>query len=175
MNRLAAAFLVEALKARRSLMLWLIGLFSALPPVMLGLIMAIKKHPLASQRLGLLTEKSRLLAGAANWPSYLALLGQVMGAIGGIAFAIVTAWVFGREFTDRTCRIMLATSSPRSAIVGAKLAVAAMWCLLLSAWMTLVHFAAGAVVGMPGLSGNWPVSRSSPAGASCCCHWRSCR
>jgi ABC-2 type transport system permease protein len=154
MRRFAAAFSTEALKARRSLVLWLVGVFAAFAPVMLGLMMAIKKYPLNAQRFGLLTEKSRLLAGAADWPTFLGLIGQVMGAIGGIAFAIITAWVFGREFVDRTCRLMLATPTKRWAIVSAKLAVAAMWCLLLAAWTMAVAFVAGAVVGMPGLSGQ---------------------
>jgi ABC-2 type transport system permease protein len=161
MKRLAAAFSVEALKARRSLVPWLVSVFAALPPVMLGLMMAIKKNPLAAQHLGLLNEKSHMLAGAADWPTFLGLVGQVVGGAGGIAFAIVTAWVFGREFVDRTCRLMLATPTKRWAIVSAKMAVAAMWCLLLVAWMVVVAFVAGAVVGMPGLS--WQLARESVA------------
>ena len=156
MNRLAAALYVEALKARRSLVLWMVGVFTALPPVMMGVMMAIKKHPLAARHLGLLTEKAKLLGGAVDWPTFLGLLGQVMGAVGGIVFAIVTAWIFGREFADRTCRIMLATPTRRSHIVTAKLCVAAMWCLLLVMWTMAVMFAAGIVVGMPGLT--WPVA-----------------
>jgi ABC-2 type transport system permease protein len=156
MNRLAAAFYVEALKARRSLVPWLTGAFAALPPVMMGVMMAIKKHPLESRRLGLLTEKAKLMGGTVDWPTFLGLLGQIMGAVGGIVFAIVTAWMFGREFTDRTCRIMLATPTRRSAIVTAKLGVSAMSCLLLVAWITAVMFVAGFVVGMPGLT--WPVA-----------------
>lgn len=164
MSRFVAAFHVEALKARRSLVLWLVGAFAALPPVMMGAMMAIKKHPLESRRLGLLTEKARLLGGAVDWPTFLGLLGQIMGAVGGIVFAIVTAWVFGREFTDRTCRIMLATPTRRTAIVKAKLCVAAMWCLLLVAWIVAVMFVAGTVVGMPGLT--WTVAMDAFAQAA---------
>jgi ABC-2 type transport system permease protein len=159
LKRFAAAFSVEALKARRSLVPWLVGVFAAFPAVMLGLMMAIKKNPHLAQHLGLLTEKSRLLAGAADWPTFLGLLGQVMGAIGGVAFAIVTAWVFGREFVDRTCRLMLATPTQRWAIVLAKLAVAAMWCLLLTIWMVVLFYVIGATVRMPGLS--WQLARES--------------
>jgi ABC-2 type transport system permease protein len=161
MKRFFAAFSVEALKARRSLVLWLVGVFAAFPAVMLGLMMAIKKNPLLAQRVGLLTEKSRMLGSAADWPTFLGLLGQVMGGVGGIAFAIVTAWIFGREFVDRTCRLMLATPTKRWALVLAKLAVAAMWCLLLTVWMTAFFFIIGALVGMPGLS--WQLARESVA------------
>ena len=154
MKRFFAAFSVEALKARRSLVLWLVGVFTSFPAVMLGLMMAIKKNPLLAQRVGLLTEKSRMLGNAADWPTFLGLLGQVMGAVGGIAFAIVTAWVFGREFVDGTCRLMLATTTKRWVLVLAKLAVAAMWCLLLTVWMTGLFFVIGAIVRMPGLTGQ---------------------
>jgi ABC-2 type transport system permease protein len=149
---LAAAFYAEALKARRSLVPWLVGVFATLPPVMLGLMMAIKKHPADAQRFGLLTEKSRLLVGAVDWPTFLGLVGQMMGAMGAMAFAILTAWVFGREFADRTCRIMLATPTRRSAMIAAKTGVAAMWCLFLAAWIIAAAFAVGAVIGMPGLT-----------------------
>jgi len=159
MKRFFAAFSVEALKARRSLVPWLVGVFAAFPAVMLGFMMAIKKNPLLAQRVGLLTEKSRMLAGAADWPTFLGLLGQVMGGVGGIAFAIVTAWVFGREFIDRTCRLVLATPTKRWAIVLMKLAVAAMWCLLLTVWMVALFFVIGAVVRMPGFS--WQLARES--------------
>lgn len=161
MKRFCAAFSVEALKARRSLVLWLVGVFAAFPAIMLGLMMAIKKNPLLAQRVGLLTEKSRLLGGAADWPTFLGLLGQVMGAIGGMAFAIVTAWVFGREFVDRTCRLILATPTKRWMLVLAKLAVAGMWCLLLTAGMVALFFVVGAVVTMPGLS--WQLAAESLA------------
>jgi len=164
MRGLAAAFYAEWLKARRSLVPWLVGAFATLPPVMLGLMMAIKKHPDDAQRFGLLTEKSRLLVGACDWPAFLGLVGQTMGAMGAIAFSVLAAWVFGREFADRTCRIMLATPTRRSSIILAKTGVTAMWCLLLAAWMVGAAFAVGALVGMPGLAG--PVARDSIAVAS---------
>lgn len=157
MRELSAAFYAESLKARRSLVPWLVGVVAMLPPVMLGLMMAIKKHPEAAQRFGLLTEKSRLLIGAADWPVFLGLVGQMMGAMGAVGFVIVTSWVFGREFAERTCRILLATPTRRSATVAAKMGVTAMWCLLLAAWMLAIAFAVGLVVGMPGLT--WPAVR----------------
>lgn len=152
MRGLIAALYVEALKARRSLVPWVIGVFTTLPPIMLGLMMAIKKNPAGAERFGLLNEKSRLLVGAADWPSFLGLVGQTMAAMGAVAFSVLAAWVFGREFADRTCRIMLAVPTRRSAMVAAKLAVTAGWCLLLSAWILLASFVIGVVVGMPGLT-----------------------
>jgi ABC-2 type transport system permease protein len=158
-NELAAAFRVEALKARRSLVPWLCCAVATLPPAALGAMMAIKKDPLHARQLGLLTEKTRMLAGSADWPTFLGFIGQMLGGIGLVVFAILVAWVFGREFSDRTCRIMLATPTRRSAIVSAKMAVAAMWCAVLAVWMLAAAFIIGAAVGMPGLS--WPVVRET--------------
>jgi ABC-2 type transport system permease protein len=158
---LAAALYAEGLKARRSLVPWFVGIFATLPPLMLGMMMAIKKHPAGAQRFGLLTVKSRMMVGAADWPTFLGLVGQVMGAMGAIAFSILAAWVFGREFADRTCRILLATPTRRSATVAAKMGVTAMWCLLLAAWMLAAAFAVGAAVGMPGLT--WPAASDTVA------------
>jgi ABC-2 type transport system permease protein len=149
---LLAAWQVEALKARRSLVPWLAGAITALPPVMLGVMMAIKKDPTHAQQLGLLTTKTRMFVGSADWPTFLGLLGQMTGAMGIALFTIVVAWVFGREFAEHTCRVMLATTVKRREIVAAKLGVAAMWCLLIAVWMVGVAFAVGAVVGMPGLT-----------------------
>jgi ABC-2 type transport system permease protein len=149
---LLAAWHVEALKARRSLVPWLAGVITALPPVMLGVMMAIKKDPTHARQLGLLTAKTKMFVGAADWPTFLGLLGQMAGALGLVLFAVVVAWVFGREFAEHTCRVMLATTVRRREIVAAKLGVAAMWCLLLAAWMLAVAFMVGAVVGMPGLT-----------------------
>ncbi len=161
MRRLAAAFYLEALKARRSLVPWLTGVFATLPPIMLGLMMAIKKYPAGAERFGLLNEKSRMLAGAADWPTFLGLVGQMMGAMGAVAFSVLAAWVFGREFAERTCRILLATPTRRSTIVASKLGVTAVWCVLLTGWMLAASFAVGAIIGMPGLS--WPAARDAVA------------
>jgi ABC-2 type transport system permease protein len=150
MSGRSAAFRAEFLKARRSLVPWLIGVIAVLPPAMLGLLMAIKKHALAAQRLGLLNTKSRLIEGAADWPTFLGLIQQMLGGVEFI-FAVVAAWIFGREFAERTCRTMLAMPTRRSSIVLAKIGVAALWCVILTAWMVALGFAVGALVRMPGL------------------------
>jgi ABC-2 type transport system permease protein len=88
----------------------------------------------------------------ADWPAFLGKLGQMMSAIGMIGFAFITAWVFGREFVDRTSRIILAIRTPRWVIVAAKFAVAAMWSLVLAGWMLAAAFSVGLVLRLPGLT-----------------------
>ncbi len=60
-------------------------------------------------------------AGTADWPTYLNMVGQAVAVGGGILFAFLTAWLFGREFADRTIRGLLATPTARASIVVAKL------------------------------------------------------
>jgi ABC-2 type transport system permease protein len=64
----------------------------------------------------------------------------------------MTAWVFGREFADRTIRLLLAIPTPRGALVIAKTLVVFAWCAASAAWVMLLGLAVGAMVGLPGWS-----------------------
>jgi len=94
--------------------------------------------------MGLIGTKAQLAAGVADWPTHFGML--LMGtAIGGLMlFSIITAWVFGREFSDRTVKELLALPTPRYVIVTAKFILIALWVLALS----LLIFAAGIGIGM---------------------------
>jgi len=75
--------------------------------------MVILKNPESARQLGLLGAKATLVGGAADWPNLLHILAETVGAAGMVLFAFLTAWVFGREFADRTVRGLL--QSPRRA------------------------------------------------------------
>ena len=152
MRGLRAALWAEALKARRSP----IALFSAagfsILPATAGLFMLIVKNPEQARALGIVGIKARLAAATADWPTFCLMLTQGAAIGGGIILAIVTAWVFGREFADHTAKEWLALPTPRGVIVGAKLALLAVWAPAL----TLLIFAEGLVIGslidLPGAS-----------------------
>ena len=74
----------------------------SLAPLVIGLFMVILKDPESARSLGLLGAKAQLTAGTADWPTFLSMLGQAVAVGGAILFAFLTAWVFGREFADRT-------------------------------------------------------------------------
>ena len=114
--------------------------------------MVILKDPEGARALGLLGAKAQLAAGTADWPTFLNMLGQAVTVGGAILFAFLTAWVFGREFADRTVRGLLASPTPRRTIVVAKAFVVAVWGLAISAWVLVLGLAIGAVVGLPGWS-----------------------
>ncbi len=118
----------------------------------MGLFMVILKDPERARSLGLLGAKAQLTAGTADWPTFLNMLGQAVAIGGAILFAFLTAWVFGREFADRTVRGLLANPTPRRTIVLAKACVIAIWGLAISAWVLALGLAIGALVGLPGWS-----------------------
>jgi ABC-2 type transport system permease protein len=152
MNTLAVAVSTEFLKARRSKVPWSIAAGFSLAPIVGGLFMVILKDPDRARQLGLLGTKAALTAGVADWPTYTGLLAQAVAVGGGILFALLTAWLFGREFADRTVRVLLATPTPRRAIVIGKSVVVATWCGAVSAWVLILGFGIGLVIGLPGWS-----------------------
>jgi ABC-2 type transport system permease protein len=61
-------------------------------------------------------------------------------------------WIFGREFTDRTAKDLLALPTARTSIVAAKFAITGGWCLLLSLETYVLGLAAGALLRLPAWS-----------------------
>ncbi|MEW6516736.1 MAG: ABC transporter permease [candidate division FCPU426 bacterium] len=151
MKGFIAAFRVEVLKFRRSLAPGLSFLGLSLGPLVGGVFMIILKDPAAAKDMGLISTKASLV-GTADWPSLLGLLAQVVAAGGMVMFGFLTAWMFGREFSERTVRQLLAVPTPRSAIVAAKFSLLVLWCAGLTAWVFLLGAGMGAWVGIPGFS-----------------------
>lgn len=152
MNALAAALWSETLKARRSKVPRFAALGFCLAPFIGGLFMIILKDPEQARQMGLLGTKAQLAAGAADWPAYFGLLTAATAVGGGLLWALVTSWAFGREFSDRTVKDLLALPTPRTAIVTAKLIVIAGWAGLATGLMFGVGLGVGAAVAIPGWS-----------------------
>ncbi len=152
MSGYGAALAAETVKARRARVLWiLMGGFS-IAPLAGGLFMVILKDPDRARQMGLIGQKAQIVAGTADWPAFLALLAQSVAGGGLIIFAFATAWIFGREFSDRTVRTLLALPTSRRAIVAAKATVAATVCSAMAVWVFVLGVAVGGVVGLPGWS-----------------------
>ena len=162
MNGFLAALWAEALKARRSR----VSSFSAagllLLPLIAGLFMVILKDPERARALGLIGAKAQIVAGTADWPSFFGMLAQGLAIGGGVVFAIATAWVFGREFADRTAKELLAVPAARSAIVAAKFVTIVAWIAALTLLVYAAGVAVGAAVRIPGWSAGlaWDALRS---------------
>ena len=152
MNALSQAIWTEFLKARRSKVPWSIAAGFSLAPLVAGLFMVILKDPDRARQLGLIGAKAQLTAGVADWPTFWSLLAQAVAVGSGVLFAFLTAWIFGREFAQRTVRNLLAIPTPRWAIVVAKFAVTATWCVVISAWVLALGLIVGLIVDLPGWS-----------------------
>jgi ABC-2 type transport system permease protein len=152
MNAFLSAFWAETLKARRSKVSLLTVAGFSIFPIVDGLFMFILKDPERARAMGLISVKAQITAAVADWPTFfqVLLLGTAIG--GAILFAFITAWVFGREFSDHTAKELLALPTPREVIVGAKFAVIALWMLALTLMIFVIGLCIGTVVGIPGWS-----------------------
>ncbi len=148
MNNLAQAIWVEFLKARRSKMPLFTALGFAMIPVGGGFFMIVLKDPDMARRLGLISMKAQLTMGAADWPTYLRFLTLGVGAGGIVLFSLIASWVFGREYSDRTMKDLLALPTSRSAIVLSKFVVIAVWSAALTAVTGLITLCVGGALGL---------------------------
>lgn len=150
MKSFLSAYWAEALKARRSKVPWLTAAGFLILPVIGGLFMFILKDPERAKTMGLISVKAQITAAVADWPTYFGMLtlGTAMG--GMILYAIITTWVFGREFSDHTAKELLALPTSRSTIVAAKFALTALWSMGLALLVFIVGLGVGMAVRIPG-------------------------
>lgn len=123
----------ELRKIVRSNVFWIMFLVLGFGPIMMGV-----GNVLSSA------------AGGVTWEAYLNGLLETLAPLGLIGYTFVAAWVFGREFSDRTIKDLLAKPISRAKIVLSKFLVILAWCLLLSIYMFAVGFAVGAILGVAG-------------------------
>jgi len=149
MNNIAQAIWVEMLKARRSKVPLFTALGFSLVPLVGGFFMIVLRDPELARRVGLISAKAQITMGVADWPAYLGFL-ALANAVGGVMlFGLIASWVFGREYSDRTVKDLLALPTSRSAIVFAKFVVVAVWAAVLTAMMVLVGLGVGAAIALP--------------------------
>ncbi|WP_373232989.1 ABC transporter permease [Cohnella sp.] len=136
------AIWAEGLKLRRSRILWISLLASAMMPTMLGLVQA--------GIIGTPTDEN----GGTQWEQYLIVLGSLISIGGIIGFGFVFSWLFGREYSDRTVKDLLALPMSRARVVSAKLFVAAVWCFLLAVFAFAVACLVAGLFRFEGMTGQ---------------------
>ena len=157
MNGFGSALWVESLKVRRSKMLIGTVAVFAFIGIVMGLLMFVAQHPEISGRSATLSAKTSAI-GKGDWPSFFGFLVQSILALGVMGFGIVTSWIFGREFSDRTVKDLLALPVSRFAIVSAKFAIGFIWNIALAATLLAAGMITGLALHVPGWSGGlvWP-------------------
>ncbi|CAM3210398.1 ABC transporter permease [Rhodothermus bifroesti] len=152
MSNITQAIGVELLKARRSKMPLLTALGFSLAPFAGGFFMIVMKDPDLARRMGIISAKAQILAGSADWQTYLGFLAQATAVGGFMVFAFVCSWIFGREYSDHTITDLLALPTSRSTIVLAKFVVFILWSTILVALIYLIGLGVGAAIALPAAS-----------------------
>jgi ABC-2 type transport system permease protein len=142
----------EILKLRRSSITWILILAFGFGPIVDTVFMIIIANPDLGRRLGLIAAKAHMVAVAADWTSYLSMIGQMMGIGGVIIVGMIGTFVFGREYTEGTAKNLLTLPMSRASLVAAKFAAATLWYFLIAAWVYGETFLFGVLLGLPGYS-----------------------
>ncbi|CAN5257818.1 hypothetical protein BH11ACT3_BH11ACT3_21110 [soil metagenome] len=83
-----------------------------------------------------------------DWQGFLLGAAQITGAGGLGGFAVVLAWMFGREFGDGTITGLFALPVRRTTIALAKLVVFALWAVAMSVLLSIVLTVVGTIAGL---------------------------
>ncbi|MFA5537332.1 MAG: ABC transporter permease [Bacillota bacterium] len=144
---------IEITKLFRSRIPLMTILASMLIPFFGGFFMFILKDPDLAKGLGFISAKAQIM-GDADWPSYLGLLAQAIAVGGLLIFGFVMSWIFGREYSDRTIKDLLALPISRNLIVLSKFIVTILWCLILAVLVLVLGILVGKIVDIPGWSAD---------------------
>jgi len=145
-------FFTEFLKLRRSRITWLTTLAFSLMPLGCGLFMWIVREPGRAAALGLLGTKASFMGLEATWTGYIGMIIQAVGVIGLLLLSVIASYLFGREYSERTAKNMMALPIARHWFVAAKLTVAFAWFGAIIAICLAETFIVGSALGLPGLS-----------------------
>jgi ABC-2 type transport system permease protein len=150
MKGLYAAVWAETLKVKKSKMFIItIMAFSAIA-IMMGLMVLVTKYPSLVGQSTIVSAKASLFKD--DWHSYFEILLQIILGFGIIGFGMVSSWVFGREYVDRTETDLLALPIHRSTIVMSKFIIIIIWCLFLALTLFVVGLLTGLAVNITGWS-----------------------
>ena len=104
--------------------------------------------------MGSISATKAKMVGNADWPTMFSLIGQIIAVGGFFGFGFITSWVFGREYSERTLKDLLALPIYRTTIVIAKFAVIFICCIILSILMFATCIVVGKLVGLGELTFN---------------------
>lgn len=153
MSKVITCVIIEGKKFLRSKVPLITMLAFMIVPFIGGFFMFVLKNPDLAENLGFISAKAHIM-GNADWPSYFGLLAQAVAIGGLVVFGFVTSWIFGREYSDRTIKDLLALPISRNIIVFSKFIVTILWCFILSIIVFVLGFIIGKIVDIPGWSSD---------------------
>lgn len=149
MNSQIQALKAEVIKNKHSSIIRITFAAFAIAPVMGGIFMLIMRNPDALAKAGALNAKMEAMNLTANWEAYFGILSQAMGIGGIIVFGFVASWIFGREYSDRTVKDLLALPTSRTKILNAKFMVYVLWTVALAISNLLIGLVIGLLLQLP--------------------------
>lgn len=144
-TELGTAVAVEWMKLRRSPTARTTGVLIGLgaPALTVGFAAGARVAPPGST---FAAKVGPLLAGG-GWPTYFGLAGQVSAVAGLLAWGVLVAWCFGREFTDRTVTSLLALPVSTGRVALAKLIVVQSFASVVAAFSSTLVLVLGPLAG----------------------------
>ncbi|MCB0504616.1 MAG: ABC transporter permease [Cyclobacteriaceae bacterium] len=145
------SFRAELIKLKHSPFVWVSFIAFALGPIMGGIILYV----LGSGNMdpsSMLSQKAQMMDFKLNWDGFFILLSQVVGVGGVMIFGFVASWLFGREYSDKTSKDLLALPISRSTILNAKFLTYILWCIALVVSNLLLGLIIGKIMGLTGLT-----------------------
>ena len=130
MKTVFQAFIVECIKLRRTRVVWITMVLFVFMPLMLGLFSYIAGHPEMLGKSGLITLKAGMF-GQNTWKGYMNILMQSGAGLGMAGTGFVAAYIFGREYSDRTFKDLLALPVARASMVYGKFILVILWSMIL--------------------------------------------
>jgi ABC-2 type transport system permease protein len=149
MNELGNMIWVELRKVTRSRMPLFTLLGFLLMPLVATLFMIILRDPEFARQSGLISAKAEMVAGTADWPTFLSFIAQAVAVGGTLLSSLIGSWVFGREFVDGTAKDLLAVPIQRGSILLAKFIVVMLWSVTLTLTVYLFALFLGALIALP--------------------------
>jgi len=148
MKRLRATLWMETLKVRRTKIFSISIYFFLFIGIMMGMFMFLSMHPELASRSSTVQMKTSFVGGS-DWKAFYNLLLQIILTVGVIGSGIITSWVFGREFSDRALKDILAIPIHRSTIVLSKLIILVAWSILLGIAVLVAAMLTGFAIRLP--------------------------
>lgn len=149
MKSIQAVLWTETLKIKRAKIFPISIYFFIFIGVMMGMLMFLSMHPEIASRSSTIKMKTSFLGGS-DWKAFYELLIQIVLTVGVIGSGIITSWGFGREFSDKVIKDLLALPVPRSTIVLSKLIILFIWTILLMIIVLAAAMLTGFAVRIPG-------------------------
>lgn len=140
-----AALAVEWIKFRRATTVRIATVLITLlvPAMSAGFLVVVR-----SDSDSALAIKAAALLTDVGWTGITGFSAQIMSVGALLAVGVVVAWVFGREFTDRTFGALFAAPTSLGALASAKTLITMVWGIFVSGVAATLTLAAGALIGL---------------------------